>query len=39
VVFETTFLAGERQRTYALDRAACGIGLMVHDKILHFLNM
>ena len=32
VGFETTISAGERQKTYALDRAAAGTGLEIQYK-------
>jgi len=33
VGFETTISAGERPQTYALDRAATGVGTCVYDVI------
>jgi hypothetical protein len=35
VGFETTISAGERPKTYALDRAATGTGIYIHKLVFH----
>ena len=36
VGFEPTISAGERPKTYALDRAATGIGIALREKQIYF---